>query len=75
MAADKFAKLALGTTIKKEFSSIHGVPRSIQKIIFLDRIGIPNFRSHVLRGPLFITRPHSYLSRISTTDICSYSVC
>lgn len=45
MVADKFAMSALEASEKKEFTSIHTVPRLIQKIIFLDRIGIPNFRS------------------------------
>lgn len=45
MAADKLAKMAFGAMGKKVFNSIHEVPRSVQKIIFLDRVGILNFRS------------------------------
>lgn len=45
MAADKLARSAIGASDKKEFFSISEIPREIQKIIFLDRIGLPNFRS------------------------------
>lgn len=45
MAADKLAKSAVGGSMKQEFFSINEIPRSVQKIIFLNRIGIPNFRS------------------------------
>lgn len=44
-AADFLAKIAVGGNSKHEFHSIDELPRSLQKIIFLDRIGIPNFRS------------------------------
>lgn len=43
MTADKLARSAIGASDKKEFFSISEIPREIQKIIFLDRIGLLNF--------------------------------
>lgn len=45
MVADSLAKSALDASGKNEFTSIQNVPRHIQQLIFLDRIGIPNFLS------------------------------
>lgn len=53
MAAGKLAKLALGATGKKKFNSIQAVPRSVQNIMFLDRIEISNFRSPCTYGYSF----------------------
>lgn len=43
--ADQLAKNALGLSEKQEFVRVRDLATSIQKLIFLDRIGIPNFRS------------------------------
>lgn len=45
MVADQFAKTALGSSEKKEFFTGQDIPQKIKKLIFLDRFGIPNFRS------------------------------
>lgn len=39
------AKSAIGGSERNEYCSIQALPRSVQKNIFFDRIGIPNFRS------------------------------
>lgn len=44
MVVDLLAKSALGSSEKTEFYSVHALSTIIQKLIFLDRIGIPNFR-------------------------------
>lgn len=45
MAADNLARRAIGEVEKKEYVHLQEVPREVQRLIFLDRIGFPNFRS------------------------------
>lgn len=43
--ADHLAKDGLGLMEKKEFSRARDLSSDIQKLLFLDKIGIPTFRS------------------------------
>lgn len=43
--ADRLAKNALGRSGNQDFSGMRDLDMTIQKLIFLDIIGIPTFRS------------------------------
>lgn len=44
MVADTLAKEAYGQQNRREFFTLQDLPRNVQKLLYLDRIGLPNFR-------------------------------
>lgn len=60
MAADKLARRAIVEAEKKEYFHLQEVTREVQRIIFLDRIGMPNFRSPSMYGYSFSLSAHKF---------------
>lgn len=46
--ADGFANLAYGLTARMEFQALTEVPRNIQKLLFIDRIGLSVYRPNCI---------------------------
>lgn len=52
-AADGFAKWVHGLDMLVISQDVNDLPRSLQKILFFDRIGLPYYRPNIIRGALF----------------------